>query len=256
MDITENYTTDDVMFNEPCDAKYIGRLYPILVKDYTLFLKNVKYLMISEKQVEINLLQGVLLLGISELSKEDKGKDVDGETVEKYFNVVADSIATLISLVSRKEIKYTCAVSGDYITASFFDEEETIVVNDGNWLSFRKIVMMQNNIQEIKIYEDKITAEWMEKYNSARSENNNITIGDILAIVSNASGKSYAELKNQNILQLNADYHRIAHVENYRTVAIYQSEQINKMKFVSGIIEELYKDREDEKFIGEGDLGI
>lgn len=263
-EISYTYTTDDVMLNEPCKVKYMGLIYPVLVSNYNNFLRNVKFLMIGENQVkemrkaqnsDINVLQGALLLGLMELSQ---GKaNVDDGYIEKCFDKVASEIAKLVSIVARKEIKYTYDVSGSNISASFFDEENSIVVNDSNWETFRKVVMGQNNIEEIKVYEDKITQEWMEKAKRARQdENNNITIGDILAIVSGATGKSYAELKEQNILQLNADYHRVAHVENYRTIATYQSEEIKNVKFINGIIQELYKDRTDELFIDESSLGI
>lgn len=254
MIIYDYYTTDDVMMNEPCLVENIGEIYPVLVKDYNRFSKSGGILMIGKQHTQGVLLREAMAYAVMELSGSDLSSK-DDMTVKTYFYIVAEEIAKMISIVVHKQIKFTTnwdfIVSGEnkYFTATFTDKDNTILINETNWEIFRGIVMKQNNIQEEKVYEDPLYAKWARKAQIANSKNSeNITLGDMIAIVSCETGKTYDEIKNQNVLQLHSDYQRVNHVANYEATTLFRTvtDKVKIMNFASPIISEIYRDKTDD----------
>lgn len=254
MEIYNGYTTDDALMNEPCIVENMGSLYPVLVKDYGLFIKNAELLMYGNQHIKGNVLQGIIVSGIAQLCNGNIGS-VDYGTLEMCFNITAQTIAKIISCVARKEIKYitnfelVARNENEFFTATFYDEGYTILINDTNWEIFREIVLKQNVIQNPKVYEDPLYEKWLNKSKIAESKGKDtITIGDMMTVISCYTGKTYEVIKNQNMMQLYSDYHRINHVVNYDATTLFKtvSNNVPNVNFSCSIVDELFKDRDDD----------
>jgi|GEM_PF-2022958 len=231
----EEYTTDEVMMDEPCYLDNLGYIYPIKVKDYMKFSKYIKYIVFTKKhldlQSDISLLEGLLLLNIMSI---ESNKQTD-----EYYKCISE-LEMLFSMVTRKDIKIK-----DIDELVFVDDKITTVIDKNNFDTFRKIILNQNLLQEPKIYDDPYQAKWIEKAKIAKMKDSHVVdIGEIMTIVSCGTGKSYDVIKNQNILQLYSDYYRLTQVANYEAITLFKTvaQKLPDVKYVEPIVKELYKD--------------
>lgn len=242
----DEYTTDDAIMDEPCYLDSLGYIYPVLTKDYNRFSKYAKYIVFSEKhlnlQLNLSLLECLILLSMETIGGEEK---------DAYCQCILQ-LESLFSIITRTDVRIR-----DYNNLIFSDDKKTVVIDTDNFNTLRKIVLKQNMLQEPKIYTDPYQAKWMEKARIAKMKNTpTVDIGEIITIVSCGTGKTYEVIKNQNILQLYADYYRLIQVANYEAITLFKtvSEKLPDIKYIEPIVNELYKDPDADMRINSNNL--
>lgn len=242
MILYKDYTTEDLILNTPYVLNNF-EIYPVLVKEYSKFNRYVKYLVYGKKHLELKENDSLLFHLIIAMAFSYK-KDVnftnknDNEIIEK----VIKELEELFSLVTHKRIISNTA--GEIIY--FYDEDNSIIIDDSVFNELRIIVQKMNLLQEPVIYDDPLARKWFEKARIANSKGSeNIEFSDMVTVVSCETGKSYDVLANQNLFQLNSDYLRIGNRVNYDTTTLFKtvSNDIPNVNFIQGIARELYRDK-------------
>lgn len=242
IDIYKDYTTNNVLMNEPYkDDNLI--LYPIKVKDYNKFLRYSNYLLYSKKHYgvkdrKIKLLDIVLGNFIAIYMQQDNIEE------NIALQKVVKELEELFTMVCMEKISLDMENGKDIV---FINESKTIYITPKNFDKLRIIVLKQNLLQEPKLFEDEMEKKLAEKWLKAKQSKNKNKIngiGEMANLVSCATGKSYNELYNQNILQFYVDYDRCVNNENYKVTSMFRtvSDKIDIVDYTKEVISSLYAD--------------
>lgn len=248
MVIYDDYSTEELLFDEPCDVKDLGRIYPVRIKDYKKFQKYTQYLAFSAAHLEIKEDYKLLDTIINTIILSKCGDTKDSNKLENYMMEILLEMCDLISIITRDKISFEI-IGGSY---TFSNNSGSIFINGYNFNNFRNIVMKQNLLKEPKVFEDKLTQKWYEKALKAKQKNApKIEFEDVVITVSQDMKMKLSEIKEMNIFQLYYYYYRINHVENYRAVTIFRtcSDKLPNIGYSDGILDMLYKDNDDDVFI-------
>lgn len=244
MEIFKDYTTSDVLFDEPYTHKSFI-LYPIKVKQYKEFMKYINYFLFSKKHYGIdnkqNLFEYTITVNMARIKQQSSAEISTQDTILQVVNEFTEAF----TIICREPIY----VDKDKLIEGeieFINEKRTININKGNFELIRKIVLKQNMITEPKIFEDEIEAQLAEKWMKAQRKNNKGVsgMGEIANLVSCYTGKSYEELYNQNVMQLYADYYRCINTENFKTTSLFRtvSDKVDIVNFTQEITSSLFAD--------------
>lgn len=248
MEIFKNYTTSNVLFDEPFETKSI-KLYPIKVKDYRKFEQYLNFFMFSKQHYgiadnyDIPLLDYSISVNIARLqSIRTNKRKTEGELLLETLNALCEAF----SILCRELIIYDNAKLNEGVIL-FRNSDNSIQIDSGTFEFIRPIILKQNAITEPKIFEDDIEARLAEKWANAQAKKNKGSIsglGEMANLISCYTGKTYEQLYNQNLLQLYSDFQRCINTENARATNLFRtvSDKVQVVQFAHGVIGELYKD--------------
>lgn len=242
MMIYKDYDTTNLLFNEPCYIEGLGSVYPISVKEYKKFQTYVQYIMFSKKHLnlsdEITLLNGLIVMMSGAKCKNPNNLT---ELNQKIFDTL-NEITELFSMLTKKDLMYEIKNNG-YI---FKDKDGEININDGNFETFRQVVLTMNLLKEPKIFEDKL---YEKMYYSAIKANRKpgASLDDIIVTVIQDMKISFKEVSEYNVMQLYALYTRIVHVKNSDAITIYRTctDKLPKIEYTDGVVDNLFKEQDD-----------
>lgn len=248
MEIFKNYTTSNVLFDEPFEVPSI-RLYPLKVKDYAKFEPYLNFFMFSKAHYgiadnyDIKLLDYAITVNIARLRDIRKNKN---KSEAQLLVETLESFAQAFSILCREPIEYDREKLNQGVIV-FTNADKTISIDAGAFEFIRPIILQQNAISEPKIFEDEIEATLAEKWMAAQAKRNKGAIsglGEMANLVSCCTGKTYEELYNQNLLQLHSDFYRCVNTENARATTLFRtvSDKVPAINFTNGVVGDLYRD--------------
>lgn len=248
MEIFRGYTSSDVLFDEPFTTKTL-KLYPIKVNQYKEFTQYINYFLFSKKHYgienKVNLFEYTIAINISRIKNNYSTQNKEVSNTDCII-AVTEELGRAFSIICREEIyvdNYALQETGEIV---FINKNKTICINKGNYEIVRQVVLKQNVIVEPKIFEDEIERKLAEKYLKAQSKNNKGVsgLGEMANVVSCATGKTYEQLYEQNVMQLYVDYYRCINTENYRTTALFRTvdSKVKVTNYSQEVISQLFKD--------------
>lgn len=251
MVIYNDYTTNELLANEPCiiDDKCI--IYPINIKEYSeLINKYSIYLQLSRERLKLrkedNLLSITILLLIKSMVESENGD------IKTNINKIIGDLEGLFSMVTKKEVK--CKRVGNI----FRFEGEGVAINDNNYESVRKVIMKMNLIKEPKVFDDPLTQKWYYKALLAKQKNQpKLELEDIIITVIQDMKYSFEYVYGLNIVALYSLYSKIIQRDNYDKVMMFKtvSDKLPNVNFVDNVIERLYKEDDSDMYIDSDTLG-
>lgn len=256
MVIFKDYTTSDVLFDIPYTEEGRLSIYPVKVKDFKLFEKRVIYLLLSRKHYkienDINLFEYVVGVNLARIKQEKEKRSDDEIPVEIILEEVIKELQELFTIICRENMRIDKDIMENKGEIVFVNKDGTNIINKNNYEKIRQIILKQNAIKEPTIFENKLEEQLAQKYMKAmKNKDKGRTIselGDIANFVSCYTGKSYEDLYNQNIMQLQADYIRCISLNNHRTNTIFGT-VTDKVKLnglneevISKLFEDPYRD--------------
>ncbi|QSF43271.1 hypothetical protein [Paenibacillus tianjinensis] len=224
------------IFGKPTIIEGVGEIYPIKLMDYDRFQES----------------SGVLYYNKQHFGKEYEKYDLLDLIV---FGCGEDFIARLeilFSIVTKKQVIYYYNGENSY----GFSIDEASHITKYNYDLVRNVIMKQNIMIEPKVYKNKIVAEWAAKAAAAKSKNGvKMTYEDMVSTVSVYTGKSYKELEEQTIYQLQSDFSRIGKMMEYTTTIAFMCAGDTKSKlnhFAEHV--DLFRDPDDGLFVSKNKL--
>lgn len=217
----------------------VGDIHPIILNDYDIFIDCATPLYYSKQHFqqdinEFNLLDVIVVLGLKE-------------------RTILQSLEKLFSLVTRKKT-YFVMDEGNLDNYAFVIDKD-LSINKDNYDIVRQTIMKQNLIFEPKVFKNKLVQQWAEKVIKARAKNSvKITIEDMITTVSNFKGKSYKEIAEQTLYQLNADFQQITKFKSYdSSIALANIAGLDKLEHFAGGLN-LFKNPYDDLFVSKDKL--
>lgn len=259
MEIFNNYTTDDVLWNDPyIDDKL--KLYPLKVKEYKNFQQYLQYFIFSKKHYQVdnkvNLFDCVLTANVDQLKKQFKEEQY---AEIQLIGLILQNIAKAFSVICREQVECDLEQLQQGVV-SLKNKDGSIEISKKNFDKARRIILKSNVISEPKIFEDEIEKTLADKWIKAKQMRNSSSInglGEMANLISCATGKSYDELFNQNILQLYCDFYRCTNTENHKATTLFRTvSDTNIVDYQQEIISQVYADpydglwRDANAFIG------
>lgn len=247
MVIYNDYTTNELLANEPCiiDDKCI--IYPINIKEYSeLINKYSIYLQLSRERLKLskedNLLSITILLLIQSMVESENGD------IKTNINKIIGGFEGLFSMVTKKEVK--CKRVGNI----FKFEGEGIDINDNNYESVRKVIMKMNLIKEPKVFDDPLYEKMYYKSMRANRKEG-ASLEDVILTVVQDMKYTFEYIYQLNIVQLYGLYSRCVHVKNSDAITIYRtcSDKLPKIDYTDGVIDNLFKERDDSDLFADLD---
>ena len=251
MVIYKDYTTNELLANEPCIVDDKCTIYPLNIKEYNTFINKYSiYLQLSRKKLKLNekvdLLSAIILLLIQAMNESG-----EGDIVTNIDKVVGD-FEKLFSLVTKKEIK--CKRVG----SMFRFEGEGIVIDSSNYETVRKVIMTMNLMKEPKVFDDPLTQKWYNKALLAKQKKQpKLELEDIIITVIQDMKYSFEYVYGLNIVALYSLYSKIVQRDNYDKVMMFKtvSDKLPNVNFVDSIIDRLYKEDDSDMYIDSDSLG-
>lgn len=250
MVIFRDYTTLELLANEPCVIDDKCTIYPITVKEYSKFIKYAVYLQLSRERLKLNkdfnLLSTTILLLIQSMNEGGQGD------ISSNIDKVVGDFESLFSMVTKKKIK--CVRLG----SSFRFEGEKTIIDDDNYEIVRKVIMTMNLMKEPKIFDDPLTQKWYNKALIAKQKNQpKLELEDIIITIIQDMKYSFEYVYELNIVALYSLYSKIIHRDNYDKVMLFKtvSDKMPNISFVDNVIENLYKDNDNDMYIDGNSLG-
>lgn len=250
MVIHNDYTTNELLANEPCviDDKCI--IYPLTIKEYSKLIKYSIYLQFSRERLKLNkdmnLLSTTILLLIQAMSESD-----EGDIITNIDKVVND-FEKLFSLVTKKEVK--CVRVG----SMFKFQGDGVVIDDSNYEDVRKVIMTMNLMKEPKVFDDPLTQKWYNKALLAKQKKQpKLELEDIIITVIQDMKYSFEYVYGLNIVALYSLYSKIVQRDNYDKVMMFKtvSDKLPNVNLVDSIIDRLYKEDDSDMYIDSDSLG-
>lgn len=181
------------IFQKPINIDGIGNVYPIRLIDWDEFESYLNVLMLSKKHIPLSIDEDVPLLNRIFLLYAELNDDS-----------VLDVFCGIFNLITRTN---TFRFVDDLVC---FVNENNQIVDVSNYEEIRETVLRQNIIFEPKIYKDPLMQQWAEKALKARQKNAaNITLEDKISTVEAFGNKTYDQLMNYTMYQLEASFRRI-----------------------------------------------
>lgn len=215
----------------------IGNVFPIKVSDYDEFIECSSILNIRKEHFSADAqtyqLLDLLIFGIGEKEK------------------TVDYLETLFRLVIKKDVQFI----ENHEKYAFIIDEDHFITNS-NYDILRQTIMKQNLMFEQKIYKDPLVAEWAQKVLKQRAKGGvTITIEDMISTVSVVTGKSYNEIAEMTIYQLNADFKRVTKDKDYNVAISMKcagADKVNVNYFAEEI--NMFKNPYDDLFVSTSKL--
>lgn len=250
MVIHNDYTTNELLANEPCviDDKCI--IYPLTIKEYGKLIKYSIYLQFSRERLKLNkdmnLLSTTILLLIQAMSESG-----EGDIITNIDKVVND-FEKLFSLVTKNEVK--CVRVG----SMFRFQGDGVVIDDSNYEDVRKVIMTMNLMKEPKVFDDPLTQKWYNKALLAKQKKQpKLELEDIIITVIQDMKYSFEYVYGLNIVALYSLYSKIVQRDNYDKVMMFKtvSDKLPNVNLVDSIIDRLYKEDDSDMYIDSDSLG-
>ena len=244
MKIYKDYTTLNLLFNEPCNIDDKCTIYPISVKDYERFMGYTKYLSLSKKQLMLgdkdNLLQTVILISVAE--KTQGQLDLTNPKTIDSMNDVLEDFCRMFSIITKKKIECKSSNNGGF----YFVGEKTLI-DSNNYDDIREAIMKMTLLKEPKVFKNKEVEKWYYKAMKASQRGKKeIDLDDIISIVVQDMKYTFEYVYNLNIFQLYVLYARINNSVSYETISKFRcvGDVKVKLEYNDGVIPNLYKDTE------------
>ena len=246
MVIHNDYTTNELLANEPCiiDDKCI--IYPLTIKEYSKLIKYSIYLQFSRERLKLNkdmnLLSTTILLLIQAMSESGEGDII------KNIDKVVNDFEKLFSLVTKKEVK--CVRVG----SMFKFQGDGLVIDDSNYEDVRKVIMTMNLMKEPKVFDDPLYEKMYYKSMKANRKEG-ASLEDVILTVLQDMKYTFEYIYQLNIMQLYGLYSRCVHVKNSDAITIYRtcSDKLPKIDYTDGVIDNLFKERDDSDLFADLD---
>ena len=249
MQIYKDYTTLNLLFNEPCNIDDKCTVYPISVKDYEKFMGYTKYLSLSKKQLMLgdkdNLLQTVILISVAE--KTQGQLDLTNPKTIDSMNDVLEDFCRMFSIITKKKIECKSSNNGGF----YFVGEKTLI-DSNNYDDIREAIMKMTLLKEPKVFKDKLAQKWYNKALIAKQKSRpKIELEDIIIIVSQDLKMSLKDMINMNVFQLYSYYYRIINRDNYDKLMNFKlvTDKVPNTSFSNSVIEMLYKDDDSDMYL-------
>ncbi len=240
MVIYKDYDTMNLLFNEPCEIDGIGKIYPVLLKDYKKIRKYSYYLTFSKEYLGVGSDIGLLYALIITISRT---KCNDIKKMDFAIIETLKEFAELFSIVTKKEIIYNI-INNDFI---FKSTDDMVTINSDNFDTLRNVVLKMCLIKENKVFKNKEVEKWYYKgLKAAQRGKKEIDIDDVVSIVIQDMKYSFEYVYNLNIFQLYVLYARINNSIGYETISKFRcvGDVKSKLEFNDGVIANLYKEIE------------
>lgn len=187
------------IFGKPKYVENVGNIYPVRMRDWGKFEENVRPLLLTKQNFQIEedipLLDLIVSLGFQEYT-------------------VINNLENIFKIVLRTE--NVAFVFDEYRYAFVINQES--IIHSKNYDEVRKIIMEQNLLFEPKVYKSKMMQEWAEKALEARRKNApNITLEEKISTIAAFNGKHYWDLEEYTIYQIESEFARICAFKNYDT---------------------------------------
>lgn len=250
MVIHNDYTTNELLANEPCviDDKCI--IYPLTIKEYSKLIKYSIYIQFSRERLKLNkdmnLLSTTILRLIQAMSESGEGDII------KNIDKVVNDFEKLFSLVTKKEVK--CVRVG----SMFKFQGDGVVIDDSNYEDVRKVIMTTNLMKEPKVFDDPLTQKWYNKALLAKQKKQpKLELEDIIITVIQDMKYSFEYVYGLNIVALYSLYSKIVQRDNYDKVMMFKtvSNKLPNVNLVDSIIDRLYKEDDSDMYIDSDSLG-
>lgn len=199
------------ILNRPEYVENIGLVYPITIKDYDDFQKPSKLLLYSKDHfrdvqkgidVEISLYECIALMILQE------------ENYQPYVN----DLIRLFELTLHKEVEF------NYDAFEFYIKDTNFIINKNTYGQYRDVVMRQNLIFSPKVYKNKFTQMIAEKVLMSKSKNSlDISFEDKISTVVTMSHKTFSDIENWSIYQLENVFQRILQLINYQNSMLFKT---------------------------------
>jgi len=260
MDITKNYNSDDILVDMPLNIFGID-LYSCRTKNYRRFSELSTYLTNSPKHLKLQksseLLPIIIYLHTVNKNKgDDKSLAKNHKKQQKLFNECIREMCELFEYITLKKVSFTLIdEKGMSIPEYRFiigdepqgNKDTRPYINNSNFDIIRKIILKMNILFEPKIYEDsakgRCTQQIESKVMKAKGKKSNISLGEIINIVSCSTGKSYEQISNQNIVQTHSDFHRCDN--NYNALFTAMAKTVDSkykgVNYSKPVIDEIFR---------------
>lgn len=243
MVLYENYSTDELIMNLPYEHIEIGKIYPIILKDFKEFSKGLPFLKITKEkmQLEENELSN-MSLAIFSIAK--MYVDEFGIGFEIAYKMAIDNFTDLIRLITKKDFELGSV--GEEMAFIYEENERTFEISESNFDTFREIVLKQNVVVEEKKYKDKVVDKWLKQASKAHSKDGGIEFAEMLSVVKNHTGMTYKDLMEQNIFQLYLDFKTVVLNKSYDTSILFKtvSDKIESVDYTKLNIDEMFEVKE------------
>lgn len=269
MMIYGDYGIDDILMDSPCHIADCGNFYTVSVSDYKKFQRYLKYIILSNKHLNIKdknqLLNYIIWNNIAMMNNNIMPKDI--EIQNQLHFLVINELESLFSIVTRKKVRFNeTKFLGENPQYEFISEDKSVIINQDNFDTARLVILKQNMLHEPTIYESELVREWADKVKRARLKTNKpLEFYEVLTIVSANKKINYKDLNSYNIVQLYADYSRIIHdkccesMVSVRSAILSQGGDISSLSnidYTDSVINELFKNPDDSLFIDAEDSNI
>lgn len=248
MVIFRDYTTLELLANNPCVIDDKCTVYPITIREYNEFIKYAVYLQLSKERLRLNeeakLLSATILLLIQSMNENGQGD------ISSNIDKVTGDFETLFSMVTKKRVR--CIHKGGI----FRFEGEDVIINDDNYEIIRKVIMTMNLMKEPKVFDDPLYEKMYYKSMKANRKTG-ASIEDVVLTVIQDMKYSFEYIYGLNVIQLYGLYSRCVHVKNSDAITIYRtcSDKLPKVDYTDGIIDNLFKEQDDSDLFADlGDL--
>lgn len=247
MEIYEDYTYEDVLYNEPCLVKECGYIYPVSIRQLKKLNLYSMYLILGKDHLKVDdeklILPAIISVGFNYYIEQGLFEKDDTKNI--IAKVISD-LEDLFSIISKEKVSIK-----DIEKLRFSNDTNTFIISPNNFDKVRQVILKQNLLYEPKIYENEITQKWAEKVKKARRRKSKpISMESMINALRSDLKISYKEISEMNILQFNFDYARMIHVQNYNKATFYGilSSDVPNINFVEDLLEEIIKNPDDDIF--------
>lgn len=253
MSIYKDYDTDDILLDHPCNIDNVD-VYPVKLTQWKKFQKYTHYLIMSRKHYKLSedkpFLMSIIVNMICAYNNNEYPTDeiLKSQLIKKILNELCD----MFSIITRMRINYkNDNESGFY----FVDDNESILINDSNFDTIRKVCLVQNILFEPVIYESEFKKKWAESVARGRAKKNkSLSLAEIISIVRENLKISYDEINKLNIFQLYVDYYRSDNTKTFETITLLKTtygmdwSQLPNINYTDPIIDKLLRNPELDYF--------
>lgn len=253
MKIYKDYTTLEILANEPCVIDDRCMIYPISIKEYNKFMQYANYLLASKKKLDLeessDFLQ-YLVLSFT-IGMNNGNMDFSDEKTLEAMNKVLSDFCQLFSILTKTNIINKKSKDGKI---EFVGKD--IVINSDNYDMLRDIALKMALLKEPKVFEDKLYEEMYYRAMKANRKEG-ASLEDVLLTVVQDMKYTFEYAYNLNVIQLYGLYLRVVHVKNSDAITIFRtcSSNLPDINFADGVIDNLWKkDDDSDLFADLGDL--
>lgn len=258
MDIYRDYSTLDVLYDEPCHIQGCGNIYPIKVRDYIKFQKKYNSYFVYSKQhldsfIPDEIYEGSLRKIITINMSKKCQPDTFGRVLSEQDSIMecVKELEEAFSIVTKDKIIYN--------NGMFSNKDRTVKIDDSNFDYVSKVIVQSNLIYQPNFYKDPEYARVMEKARKAHNKSP-ISFEEMICFIKNLGKISYEDIMNENVFQLNCDFQALAQAENFRTMMNFKlvssDKSLNNVRLTCQFVDKLYDNSDNHLLTTLGALGI